>query len=487
MDAIVNLAISLTDTSILLIYLSAVMVVGLLIGRGRRDPSEYLLGNRNLPWWAVLGSIVATETSTATFLSVPGIAFAADGDLRFLQLAMGFILGRLMIAVLLLPLYFRGRLFTAYEVLDERFGGSVKRAASLMFLVARNLGDGLRLFLAALVLEKVIGVDLLACIVLIGLATIVYTYAGGMKAVVWNDCIQFVVYMIGGVVALIVIVDKLPGGWSQFAEFSETHHKLRMIDMSTDLRQPYTLWAGLIGGTVLSLGTHGVDQMMVQRYLCTRSQTDATRALVLSGSVVFLQFSLFLILGAALACFYSIQPAAPVFDTKDEVLATFIVREMPTGLIGLTLAAVFSAAMSTLSSSLNSSASSATYDLYCDGKKSHDNSEGLYRFSRLMTLLFGLLQIVVAIVASYLSKSVVADALAIAGFTAGILLGVFFLGTLTECVKRQDALIGMLTGLAVLTLVRFLTPVAWPWYATIGLAVTFTTGLLGGMIRKRDS
>ena len=470
-----DIAIHPIDVAIVAVYLLAVVGFGLWIGRGQKDLSSYLLGGRDLPWWALLGSIVATETSTATFLSVPGLAFAAGGDLRFLQLALGFVLGRILVTLVLLPEYFRGNLYTAYEVLDRRFGGATKRAASLLFLVARNLGDGLRLFLTAIVLEQVAGFDLPTCIAIIGVATIVYTFFGGMKAVVWNDCIQFVVYVTGGILALLLILNALPGGWTDLQTFAESRDKLRVFDFELDFTQTFTFWAGIIGGATLTLGTHGTDQMMVQRYLCARSQRDAGRALILSGAVVLVQFALFLLLGVALACYYSeVVPTA--FDSNDEVFATFIVTEMPVGLVGLTLAAVFSAAMSTLSSSLNSSASSAVNDLYLPLRKIAAHSSHALVASRAFTVFFGVVQIAVGIAASRISRSVVNDALAIAGFTAGILLGVFALGVLTTRVRQSGALAGLLGGLTVLTAVKFFTPIAWPWFAVIGAVCTFGIG-----------
>lgn len=479
-----ELAIQTTDLVIVVTYVGAVVLFGMWVGRGQRGLSDYLLGGRDLPWWAILGSLVATETSTATFLSVPGVAFAATGDLRFLQLAIGFVIGRIIVAAVLLPLYFKGQLFTAYEVLDRRFGGATKTAASLTFLVARNLGDGLRLFLTAIVLKEVAGINLSVCVVLIGAATIVYTLLGGMKAVVWNDCIQFVVYIAGGLVAGALIIDSLPGGWSQWWEYARTNHKLTMFDFRWDVTEAYTFWAGLLGGATLTMGTHGADQMMVQRYLCARSQRDATRALVLSGFVVFFQFALFLLLGVGLACYYTSVSPETQFDRNDEVFATFIVRQMPVGLVGLTLAAVFSAAMSTLSSSLNSSAGAAVNDLYRPRWKQEPSSEHLVRVSRLMTAVFGALQIGVAIAASHYSRSVVEDALAVAGFAAGILIGIFALGTRTRRVGQQAALGGMLCGLLVLAAVKFGTDIAWPWYALIGASATFGAGWLLSWVRS---
>jgi SSS family transporter len=479
-----NLAIGGIDLLVLAVYLAGVVALGIWVGRGQRDLNSYLLGGRDLPWWAILGSLVATETSTATFLSVPGVAFAkATGDLRFLQLTFGLLLGRALITLVFLPLFFRGQIYTAYQVLEHRFGGATKQVASLVFLVTRNLGDGLRLYLTAIALEQVSGFSLPLCVALIGVATIVYTVFGGMKSVVWNDCVQFVVYMLGGLLAGIVILYRLPDGWSEFVEFGTIHSKFRVFDFRWELGEPYTFWAGIVGGMFLTLGTHGTDQMMVQRYLCARSQRDAGRALVCSGVVVMLQFALFLLVGVGLACFYDRFHPNTTFASDDHVFATFIVREMPfnVGLIGLLLAAVFAAAMSTLSSSLNSSASAAVNDFYATWWKTPPSQKHLLGASRLLTIVFGVIQIGIGIAAMAFASNVVSDALAIASFSAGLLLGLFFLGVLTKRVNQTSAFVGLLFGVVALTVAKFGLPVlgvsiAWPWFGFLGAVTTFFFG-----------
>ncbi len=489
-------AIARFDTLILVVYLIAVVLLGMWIGRGQRDRTTYLLGDRNLPWWAILGSIVATETSTATFLSIPGLAFAerlsgspdldpaVGGDLRFLQLALGLLVGRCLIVYFLLPLFFRGQLFTAYQVLHERFGGATKNIASLIFLIARNVGDGLRLFLAAIVLELVTGIPLAYCVVIVGLLTIVYTFFGGIKSVVWNDCLQFVVYVGGGILVFWIIVQRLPGGWEQFVACAESTSKFRLFDGSFDLTVRYTFWSGLVGGAFLSLGTHGTDQMMVQRYLCARSQRQAGQAIVCSGLVVLVQFALFLMLGAALASYYIQFPPSVPFQQTDRVLATFVVQELPAGMgvVGIILAAVFAAAMSTLSSSLNSSASSAVNDLYLPCFQTAPSESHLLWVSRGATVCFGLLQIGIGIAGMYLTTAVVDNVLAIAGFTSGILLGIFALGAFTHKVGQRGALVGMLVGLGLLIYVKFGTDIAWTWYAAIGTLATFAAGIVASYL-----
>ena len=476
-----NLAIDEIDATILMLYLAGVVAFGLWIGRGQRDAAGFLLGGRNLPWWGVLFSIVATETSTVTFLSIPGVAFAANGNLTFLQLTVGYIIGRFIVIFLFLPHYFRGDLFTAYEVLDRRFGGATKQTASILFLITRNLADGLRLFLTAIVLQHVVGLELWICVVAIGTLTILYTFVGGMKSVVWNDCIQFFVYMLGALLAGKVILDGLGGGWSELAAFATEEGKFQVFNFTLDPTVPYTFWSGIFGGIFLTLATHGTDQLMVQRYLAAGSRKLAARALAISGFIVCGQFALFLLIGVGLACYYNANPPDVPFERNDEVFARFIVDRLPIGIVGITLAAVFSAAMSTLSSSLNSSATAAVNDLYLPRLKEKPSSKHVLTVCRGLTVVFGIVQITVGIGGQYLKESIVGSVLAIAGFTTGAILGVFFLGTLTKHVSQRAALIGLVTGLAALSYLAFGTDLAWPWFAIIGSAVTFTTGIVASL------
>lgn len=477
------LTISSIDALIIVVYLGAVTAMGIWIGRDNKDVSDYLLGDRSLPWWAVLGSIVATETSTATFLSVPGIAFAKEGNFSFLQLAFGYVIGRILVAIWLLPLYFKGELFTAYEVLHKRFGGLTQKTASLIFLVTRNLGDSLRLFLTAIVVKQVTGLSLTASIIIVGASTVAYTFVGGMKAVVWSDCLQFVIYVGGGIASLFLIIHMLPGGWTQFSEFAASQQKFRLLDYSLDPSKAYTIWAGVIGGAMLTMGTHGTDQMMVQRYLCIGTHKGASKALISSGFVVLAQFALFLTVGVALAAFYDFRGTSEL--KKNEEFITFIVNEMPRGMVGFTIAAVFSAAMSTLSSSLNSSAGAVVADfLQNSGTPEHQ-----VRMTRWMTLFFGILQIALAIVFVFVSldRLIVDQVLAVAGFSSGILVGVFTLGVTTQRVGQISAMCGMVAGTAVLCYVKFFTPIAWPWYTLIGAVTTIICGLLVSLMLDKPT
>ncbi len=479
------------DLSVLGLYLCGTIAIGLWVSRGHQDLSDYLLGDRNLPWWAILGSIVATETSTATFLSIPGVAYSTN--IAFLQIAVGYVIGRVLVATVILPMYFRGDLMTAYQVLSDRFGGATRWICSMIFLVTRNLGDGLRLFLTAVVIEQLTGASMLFSVTLMGALTIFYTFFGGMKSVVWNDCVQLVVYLLGGIAALVVIAFRLPDGWSEIQLYAWTHDKFHFLNTNLDFTTPYTIWGGVVGGIFLTLGTHGTDQMMVQRYMSATSQREAAKALTLSGVFVFLQFCLFLYIGIALATYFTRFPPETPFARGDQVFAAFIVHDLPrgVGLVGLLLAAVFSAAMSTLSSSLNSSAACAVNDLYVPlmKKRQREVSEGhLLSVSRKLTIVFGIVQSGLALLASTWQKSVVDNALSIAGFSAGLLLGIFMLALFVPRARQQSALVGLVAGLGTLLTIWCFTKIAWPWYALMGCTATFCVGCLMAMAttRRRD-
>jgi len=463
------------DLAILLVYMAGVVGLGLWFSRGARDMSEYVVGSRDVAWWLILFSIIATETSSVTFLSIPG--FAWSRDLTWLQIVLGFLLGRFAVSAFLLPQYFRGSLYSAYEVLRQRFGGATQKTASALFIVTRSLADGLRLFLTAIVFQEMTGIALHWAVVAVGVTTIVYTYAGGLRAVVWTDFVQLVIYLAGAVVAFAVILHRLPGGWGQLVSLGAAGGKLRMLDLRLDWSEPYGLWAGLVGGVFITLGSHGVDQMMVQRYLSARGLREARRALNVSGLIIVAQFALFLLIGVGLWCFYRLHPPTVPFDRPDRVFARFILEELPPGVVGLLLGAIFAAAMSTLSSSLNSCATVAATDLLPAVAP-----ERQLRRVRLLTAVFGAVQIAVGIAGRWLTSSVVASVLGIAAFTTGIVLGVFFLGMMTRRVGEHAALAGLVAGLAGMTWIYFGTRLAWPWYALVGSLLTVSAGLVASWI-----
>jgi solute:Na+ symporter, SSS family len=488
----INLTIHPLDAAIIITYLGAILALGAWLGRGQKDTLEYLLGNRSLPTWAVLLSIVATETSTVTFLSIPGFAFAEGGDMRFLQITFGYIVGRILVIWVLLPRYFEGQPFTAYETLQRRFGVSSRRVTSVLFLVTRNLGDALRLYLTALALQAAVGLELSVCIVLMGSVTMVYTFLGGVKSVIWNDCLQFFIYILGALCALYVIIGKLPGGWEQYVEYGQELHKFRVLDFDTSLKKPtMTFWSGLLGGMFLTAATHGTDQLMVQRYLTARSQRSASLALGLSGIVVAMQFGLFLLIGIGLSCFYNEVSSEIQFGPKDgdKVFSHFIVNHLPIGLVGLTLSAVFAAAMSTLSGSLNSSATALLHDIYLPMSKRETSSQKQLWISRAATVGFGVLQIFIALVSYQIgaNENTVNSVLKIAAFALGPLLGLYFLAVFTQRVRERSALIAFCVGLAAISYISIGTELYWPWYAGVGAFITFLSGLIASFLVATSS
>lgn len=492
------MAIGTTDLVILIAYLIATVAFGLYMGRGQKSATDYLLGGRNLPWWVLLLSIVATETSTATFLSVPGIAFGtaeAPGNLLFLQLPLGYLVGRTIAAYGLLPLYFKGKMFTAYDVLNQRSGPHVRSMASALFLITRTLGDGLRLYLAAVVMQIMFDCSLATAVVSVGIATVIYTVIGGIKAVVWTDAIQFVVYMTGAVIAFFVMGNQLDGGLAATFQADAMQERLRCFDFGFDFSSPYTFWAGMIGGAVLSIGSHGVDQMIVQRYLCARSQRDAQKALLWSGPVVLVQFAIFLMLGLGLSAFYTQHPTGEPFESGDRVLAHFIVHHLPVGLIGIVLGAVFSAAMSTLSSSLSASASAVVNDFILPRTGHDPDSPFALRSAKMATIVFAGMQILVGISGLGGASSVVGQVLTIQTLTLGVILGLFVLA-LSEQRSAKASLIGLVCGLLATVLIVFVMPlieigdgktlkIGWPWYGLITCSATYGGGRIARFILAR--
>jgi SSS family transporter len=466
------------DIAVLLIYFLGVLALGTYIGRRQHDVNDYFVGHRNVPWWAIMSSIVATETSALTFIGVPALAFATD--ISFIQIVVGYLIGRVVVSLLFIPSYFKGELITVYEVLNTRFGRGVQRFASAIFLVTRSLADGVRLFATAIVLVVMTGLTDIQAITIIAVITVIYCYIGGMRAVIWTDLAQLAVYVVGAIFAAIILLDDIPGGWTEVVRLGQQHHKWNFVAWPLDFTKNYTIWAGVIGGAFFTTATHGADQLMGQRYLCARSQRQATGALLGSGVIVFLQFSLFLIIGVMLFAYYTHFPPNPPLTKTDEVFPHFIVNHLPIGIRGLVIAALFAAAMSTLSSSLNSSSASTVADFYRPLDKKKDEGYDL-RVARGMTVVWAFVQLIVAYLARR-EPSVLEAGLTIAAFTNGSLLGIFLLGVLTRRVGHTAGIIGMAIGLGFMIYISR-TAVAWPWYVLIGSTVTFMTGVLASYLK----
>ena len=482
-----SLAIGTVDALIVAVYLVATVLLGVWLGRGQKTNRDFFLGGHQLPTWSLLLSIVATETSTVTFLSVPGKSYVAGGNFTFLQLAMGYIIGRFAIVVLLLPAYFRGEMLSAYQILEQRFGLATRRLASLVFLVTRNLADGLRLFLSAWALNIAIGLDLMTCIVAMTIITAIYCCAGGVRSVVWNDCIQFAVYMAGAAATVWIITRLLPGGWAQILEYGQANGKWKLFDFDFSLTKPgVTFWSGLIGGAFLSLATHGVDQMIVQRYLCAKNLRSASWALILSGIVVLFQFALFLVIGVALACFYANFDTASAPTKGDEAFMTFVVGHMGTGFKGLILAAVLAATMSNLASSFNSSASALMGDWLQRWIPTMSDQKSL-SVARWLTIASAVVHCLVAIGALVVGVelAIVDIVLKIAGFSIGLLLGLYGLGLIAPRTREAVAIAAFVVGTLVTSYVAFRTPLSGWWFTLVGSTTIVIVGLVLGLFFKR--
>lgn len=466
------------DAVVLVCYLAGIVALGSAFGSRQKDARSYFLADHDVSWLLILLSIVATETSTMTFLSVPALVLDDRiGHLGFLQVAVGFIVGRWIVALWLLPSFFQGGLQTAYELLRAAYGPVVQRVASGLFLVTRTVADGLRLYLAAIVVQELTGLSGPASVWIMGGMTFVYTVFGGMRAVVWTDALQLLLYLAAALLSLFVLVDGLPGGWQQMLELAQSGGRNRIFNLSFDWHDPYTLWVGLLGGAFFSMASHGADHLMVQRYLSSRSLRHAQMALATSGLIVFAQFALFLTIGLGLYGWGELGLAELANAKPDQAYARFIVLCLPPGVRGLIVAGLMAAAMSTLSSSWNSSAH-ALYSDFLSPWLQGRSSELLW--ARLLTAMFALLQGTIALLSLSVTEGrpVVEQALTIAGMTTGVLLGVFALHLMHWRGPALAVLWGLVCGSAVLAAVwmlGYLWPqcsIAWPLYPVIGATAT---------------
>jgi len=468
------------DLVIVVVYLLAVTGLGMHFRRKQQDARDYFLGGRTAPWWALAFSIVATETSTLTIIGTPAISYA--GNLTFLQLVFGYLLGRALIVLLLLPGYFRGEFLTAYALIEKRFGEKMRAVAASTFLITRALAEGVRVSAIALVISVVLGTSEKFAVVLVIALTILYTLEGGMKAVIWTDVAQLLLYLTGSAVTLFVLLHRIPGGWSEVTQVAAAAgHKLQVLDFSFAWSTKYTFWSGLIGGAFLTMASHGTDQTIVQRLLAARSERDSRRALLTSGVIVLIQFSVFLLIGVLLFVFAQHAPLLAPGERTDRILPLFLAREMPPGLAGLLLASIIAVAMSNASGSLNSLAASSVLDFSRLRGASADPASFL-KLSRRMTLTWGLV-----LMAFGLKKwgPLLEAGLTIASLPFGSLLGLFLLGTLDRGANARGALIGMFAGLAAILCVSRLTTVAFTWYVMIGASVTFAIGSIISRIKTR--
>ena len=499
---------NLFDLALIAAYLVGITSFGLRFRKKQRSLRDYFLADRNIPWWAIALSIVAAETSTLTIIGVPGLAY--DTNFTFLQLVMGYLVGRVIISYLLLPHYFRGDLFTAYQLIERRFGGRLRSLTAGLFLMTRAAAEGIRIFAVALVVGIALGPLLgnistlqrdVISIGIVTLLTLLYTFEGGMAAVIWTDVVQLGIYLAGTLIGVFTILHLVPGGWFTIQAQAASADKFRVFDFTPDFYRTYSFWSGVIGGAFLTTASHGTDQLIVQRLLAARSETQSKLALLSSGVAVFFQFSLFLLIGAMLWVFYRISPPAIPFDKTDRIFPSFIVTYMPHGISGILIAAILAAAMSNLSAALNALSSTTMVDFYLRRRPDTPERRRIL-LSRLATIAWGLVLFALAIL-SRRGGTVVELGLSIASVAYGALLGVFLLGVLTRRANQRGSVIGMavgfcanvyiwqgaailqwlqrLTGVpfAALALVR---PIPFPWYALIGSVTTFAVGYSSSLL-----
>ena len=465
------------DLSIIAIYLLGITLFGLRFRKRQRSLKDYFLADREIPWWAIALSIVAAETSTLTIISIPGLAY--DTNLQFLQVVLGYIAGRTVISFVLLPHYFKGDLYTAYELMERRFGGSLRSLTAGLFLLTRAAAEGVRVYAVSIVVRIALGTGEIASIAIITVLTLIYTFEGGLAAVIWTDVVQTFIYVGGTLVGLFTILHLFPGGWPAIHQVAASAGKLRMFDFTPDLWKPYTFWAGLIGGTFFTTASHGTDQLIVQRLLAARSQKQSVTALLSSGIAIFFQFALFLIIGVMLFVFYRVP--SQTFGKADYIYPTFIVTRMPHGISGLLIAAILAAAMSNLSAALNSLSSSTIIDFYFRRQRQADERRRVY-LSRVATLLWAAVLFVLAVLSLHKVSRVVEVGLSIASVAYGALLGVFLLGVLTRRANQRGAMVGMMCGFGVELYVWLGTRVPWTWYVLMGTVVTFGVGYVFSFI-----
>ena len=478
---------STLDYVVLLLYLAGITVFGMQFKKSQRSVKDYFVGARNTSWIVICLSIVATETSTLTLIGVPALAYGTfarpeqGGTLTYLQVLIGYVAGRFIIARLFLPSYFRGDLLTAYALLERRFGSATRHVAASLFLVMRALAEGVRVFAASLVLSAVLASSLpsvphlwLWSIVIVGVLTLVYTFEGGIAAVIWTDLIQFVIYVGGSLLAAYELVQLTPGGWPGIVTAARSAGKLQVFSFTRDLTVPFTFWAGLIGGTFLTNASHGTDQLLVQRLLTCRNLRDSQKAIVTSGFIVLAQFVLFLGIGIMLFTYYQHVPR-PTITTNDEIFPRFIVTTLPHGISGLVIAAIFAAAMSNLSGSLNSLASTTVLDFYnpLTGGKTPDHA--LLTLSKWCTAGWGIVLILIAIVARGWG-SVFTAGLTVASIVYGPMLGAFLLGVLTRTANAAGVITGMTAAAAAMLAIWWTTRLAWTWYVLAGTVICFVIG-----------
>ena len=479
---------STLDYVVLVLYLIGIAVFGIVRGGTQKSARDYFLGRDEIPWWVVCFAIVAAETSTLTFISIPGLAYITN--LNFLQVTFGYLVGRILVSLLILPAYFKGELSTAYAFLESRFGTKTRSFASLVFLFTRMAADGVRLFATAIPLKFVLNIDYPLAILILAVVALGYTYIGGIRGVIWVDAMQMLVYIGGALIAAVILVASADGGWTAITQKAWEAGKFQVLNLNFEnfWGSPYTLIGGLIGGAFLSMASHGVDQLVIQRVLTTKSLAASRKALIGSGVIIIFQFALFLVVGLLLYGHYNGASLGEMGLTRaDEIFPRYITQGLPAGISGFIIAGLLAAALSTLAGSISSMASSTVMDLYKPYFGKNVTPEKELSVSRIVTVVFAAALVVSALFFMNTSQTVVELALSIASFTYGGLLGTFLLGVLFKRPTQEDALAGFVAGIFIMIAVISLKLVPWTWFTLIGVSATLVVGGLLSLLTKKST
>ncbi|HTV56171.1 MAG TPA: sodium:solute symporter [Terriglobia bacterium] len=469
------MALRPVDLVVVIAYLVGITIFGARFRKSQHNLRDYFLGGRELPWWAITLSIVSAETSILTIISTPGIAYSSN--MNFLQLIFGYLIGRVIVSFVLIPKFFSGEIFTAYQFVEKRFGHALKVFTAALFLISRALAEGVRVFAIAIVFEIIFKTGVLPAVVIVTVLTLIYTFEGGFTAVIWTDVVQLTIYLVGSIIALVLALHWIPGGWGTARHLASlSGNKLQVFNFRVSFHEPYVFLSGLIGGAFLDSASHGADQLIVQRLLAARTRRQSQAALLSSGLVILFQFALFLAIGVVLFTYYHYFSPGRSFQRTDQIYPFFVVHSLPAGLAGLLTAAIIAAGMANLSSALNALSSSSVMDFYRPWVRPNRDERHYMRVSRGMTIFWGAALIGFALVAHLLKESVLVLALTIASFPYGSMLGIFLLAVLVTKAHWQGTLVGAVTGLVALAAVMKFTFVAWTWYVAIGTVVTFFTG-----------
>src|SRR6267154_402251 len=515
------------DSAVLLLYFVLIISIGLYMGRKEENLKDFALGGRAIPWWAVLASLVAAETSAGTFFGTPGEGFS-HRDYTYLQLAFGTIIGRILVSYIFIKPYYDYKVFSIYEYLTARFGVASKNAASAVFMITRLLASGTRLYVAAIALalayEMISGSRpnetqtlwiYLGATVAIVILTAIYTTFGGIKAVIWTDLIQASIMIGSALIALALLYSAIPGGWHEIAQRHGAFHVSDLIATGLDpaksgwdkwkgmFETEYTIFAGLIGAAFITMGTHGTDQDMVQRMLTAKDVRRSRRSLICSALADIPIAFTFLSIGLLLWVYYQVHPDPTLPKSPNETFCHFILYQMPVGLRGLLLAGIFATAMGSLSTALNALATSFTRDWYVTYIRPGANGVDSLRAVRWATVGFSILMIVVASTTSYFvivrpNVRIIPIVLGIYGYTYGSVLGIFLAGMLTKSRGNDRGnFIAMIAGFIVVTILsglpnnlakifgtkrysqpEWLPVLEFPWWICFGTIVTFFVAIL---------